>query len=369
MSGQPPAPGRWARYVNRHVRLDLAWQRLVSSLPAGLQITVAAVAAYAIAHYGLGHPVPLLAVTVTVSSLGFVRDARPIRVLETAVGMSVGIALAELLLLGFGQGLWQLGVALFLSLMVARFLSGSAAFAIAAGVQAVLVMLIAAPPGGPFIRTVDGLIGGAVALLATALIPRDPRRVARRDARRLFHEFGGVLTSLVSVLHLADQGEADRALARARATQPVVDDWRGSLESAIAIARISPFLRRYLGQLESQRTLQSGMDLATRNLRVVTRRIDYLIVDGEPRPALADLLSRVLVGVAVLGQSIDDISQLPVAQQTFRQLARHLDPAEAMPGAPVTEQNMVLLLRPLVVDLLAASGVPVTEARELLPPL
>ena len=48
-----------------------------------LQIVVATTGAYAFAHYVLGHPAPLLAATVCVSSLGLVRDARPRRVLET----------------------------------------------------------------------------------------------------------------------------------------------------------------------------------------------------------------------------------------------------------------------------------------------
>ena len=40
------------------------------------------------------------------------------------------------------------------------------------------------PTGGPFTRSLDALVGGVVALLATALIPRDPRRMRRpRGAR------------------------------------------------------------------------------------------------------------------------------------------------------------------------------------------
>ena len=53
-----------------------------------LQIVVAATGAYVFALYVLGHPAPLLAATVTVSSLGLVRDARPRRVLETVLGRS-----------------------------------------------------------------------------------------------------------------------------------------------------------------------------------------------------------------------------------------------------------------------------------------
>ena len=54
-----------------------------------VQIVVAATGAYAFAAFVLGHPAPLLAATVTVSSLGLVRDARPRRVLETVIGRTV----------------------------------------------------------------------------------------------------------------------------------------------------------------------------------------------------------------------------------------------------------------------------------------
>ncbi|MGG7465633.1 FUSC family protein [Plantibacter sp. YIM 135347] len=355
--------------MRRRLALGLAWQRVLNSAPAVTQVTVTAVASYAFAHYVLGHPAPLLSVTVAISSLGFVRDARPVRVLETAVGMSVGIALAEVLLLAFGQGTWQLAVALFVTLLVARFLSPAASFAIAAAVQSALVMLLPAPDGGPFVRTVDGLIGGVFALLATALIPRDPRRAALRDGRRLLDEHVATNASLVAALRLGDLDEADRALIRARSTQPALDAWRGTLESGIAIAKLSPFLRRSLFDLERQRTLLAGMDLATRNLRVIARRIDYVVRDGRQRPEAADLLARISVAIGILSQSLGDIAQQPVARQTLVEIAKHLDPSSMLQSASISEQNLVLGLRPYVVDLLTATGMSTADAQATLPEL
>jgi len=360
---------RWTAAVRRRIALGDAWHRLVGSVPAVLQVSATAIGAYAFAHYVLGHAVPLLALTVTISSLGFVRDARPIRVLETAVGMSVGIALAEILLLGFGQGTWQLAVALVLTLLVARFLSPAASFAIAAAVQSVLVMLLPVPDGGPFVRTLDGLIGGVFALLATALIPRDPRRSARRDGQRLIDEHVRTLASLVAALRLGDLEEADRALARARATQPALDAWRGTLDSGLAIARISPFLRKAVFDLERQRTMLDGMDLATRNLRVIARRIDYVSRDATSRPELADLLARTSVALGILSQSIGDIAQQPVARQSLLEIAKHLEPVAVLPDASVSEQALVLVLRPYLVDLLTATGLPTQAAQAALPSL
>lgn len=370
-TGHEPDPrtDRWTAALRRRIALGDAWQRLVGSIPAVLQVSLTAIAAYAFAHYVLGHAVPLLAVTVTISSLGFVRDARPVRVLETAVGMSVGIALAEVLLLGFGQGTWQLGVALVLTLLVARFLSPAASFAIAAAVQSALVMLLPAPDGGPFVRTLDGLVGGVFALIATAVIPRDPRRSARRDAQRLIDEHIRTLASLVAALRLGDVEEADRALARARATQPALESWRSTLDSGLAIARISPFLRSAVFDLERQRTMLSGMDLATRNLRVIARRIDYVSRDGAARPELADLLARTSVALGILAQSVGDVAQQPIARQSLLEIAKHLDPLEMLPDASVSEQALILVVRPYLVDLLTATGVSTADAQAALPSL
>jgi hypothetical protein len=40
-----------------------------------------------------------------------------------------------------------------------------------------------------------------------------------------------------------------------------------------------------------------------------------------------------------------------------------------MPDAALTDSALVLMLRPLAVDLLVGTGVPIDEARRLLPPV
>ncbi len=341
--------------------------RALDSIIPSLQIVVAATLAYSVAHFVFGHAVPLIAVTVTISSLGFVRDARPVRVLESAVGIVIGIALSELLLLLIGHGIWQIGVVLFVTLMVARLLSSSNAFAVAAGVQSMLVTLLPAPAGGPFVRSIDGLIGGAMALLITALLPRDLRRMARSDAGRLFAAFTDALSSLTTALDRADGSAAERALERLRATQPIIDNWTSSLDSARAIARISPLQRRYAPDLEAQSGVLRGMDLATRNLRVISRRIDFLVRDGVERPAIASIVAHLVTSVQLLAQSLDD----PLLADTVRvglvAIAERLRPDTVAKGAPVTDSVVVLMLRPLLVDLLTAAGLSEDRARAILP--
>ena len=343
--------------------------RVRTSFPAVVQIVLAAGIAYSIGHFALGHPSPVLAVTVTISSLGFARDARPRRVLENAVGVVTGIALSEILLLAVGKGFWQFGVVLFAALVIARFFSASSAFAVAAATQSMFVMLLPDPAGGPFTRSLDGLVGGVVALVITALVPRDPLGLARADAVRLFAELQPAFDSLVRALRHDDVRQADTALDRLRATQPLLDDWAATLETARSVSRMSPFLRRRRPVVESEGRILRYLDLAVRNLRVVARRVDTTIGDGRRRPEVGDLVAGIGVAVGVLGESFAQVERLPMAREALLAVGRRLDPAVVLPGAPVTESVLVLMLRPLVIDLLMATGLSHDDARNELAPL
>ena len=348
-------------------RLRASSQRVLESAPAILQIVLGATAAFAFASLVLGHTNPLFALTVTITSLGFTRDARPRRIFETAIGMITGIALSEILLFLIGPGLWQMTLVLLICLTAARFISGSAAFALTVGIQAMLVYIMPAPDGGVFIRSFDGLIGGITALLLTALIPRDPRGLANKDAHKLFELFTDSLIALNIAVRSVDVKLIDDALARVRRSQPLVDNWRLSLESAVAIARISPFLRRHRKDLSGQVRLMRGMDLATRNLRVVVRRVDFLVDDGEPRPYLADLFEQLAEGTNLLAEGLEQPAKWLEAQAMFVEIIHQLDPKKFGIADQIREASVLLLLRPLLVDLLCASGMSEDAARAELP--
>ncbi|MFS0732234.1 FUSC family protein [Microbacterium sp. 1P10UB] len=368
MSGsREPATGTTVIPTGWRARIDPrpGLVRVYGSTNAILQIVIAATGAYLFATGVLGHTAPLLAATVTVSSLGLVRDARPRRVLETVLGMLVGILVAELLLLVAGSGWWQLAIALAATLAVARFLSDQASFAIAAAIQSLIVMII--PANTPFLRLADGLVGGVAALLVTALVPRNPSRAAARDGAALFARFDGAASTLAQALRRADRIRGARGLEKARALQPLVDQWRSSLESGLSIARISPFLRRQRSELEREERIRQSMDLATRNLRVVARRAVYLLDDGVSRPVAADVIGELAQGARLIADSLHDISQEPIAREVLRAVAGRLEPSDLLPGASLGDHNLIAALRPLAVDLLTATGMPAAEARASVP--
>lgn len=346
-----------------------AGRRALEAVPAAGQLAIAATASYCFARFAVGHQVPLLAITVCLSSLGFVRDARPRRVLETALGLSVGVALAEVVLLTVGRGVWQVLVTLFVTLLVARLLNAAPPVAVAATAQSAIVLLLQLPAGGTWARSVDAFIGGAVALLATGLVPRDPRRAALRDAERVFAGLRHGFDDTARALRSADSGAARRALTELRGLQPSITDWMATIDSAIAIARVSPFLRRRLSELTDQRRLLDGVELAVRSMRTIARRAEAMTADGRPRPELAELLQAVGSATALLGRSIRDPSAAGPAREDLLLIARRLDPRLVTPDASLTASMITVLVRPVVVDLAVAAGVPREEVRAQLPSL
>jgi uncharacterized membrane protein YgaE (UPF0421/DUF939 family) len=342
-------------------------RRVIESAPAIIQIVLAATASFAFTSLVLGHTNPIFSVTVAITALGFTRDARPRRILSTAIGMVTGIVLSELLLLLIGPGLWQMSIVLLIALTAARFITGSAAFALTVGIQAMLVYIMPAPEGGAFIRSLDGVIGGLTALIFTAIIPRDPRGLANKDAAKLFNIFLDSLEALKLAVRNVDVAIVDEALTRVRRSQPLVDNWRMSLDSAIAISRISPFLRKYQDELSGQVRLMRGMDLATRNLRVVVRRVDFLVRDGVSRPYLADLFEQISSATQLLAMGLESAERLREAQEQFVEIIHQLDPKRFGIADLIREASVLLLLRPLLVDLLCASGMSEDDARAELP--
>lgn len=358
---------RLARKVRVRAQLKAALRRAAQALPAAVQITAAAIASYWFAHDVLGHPVPFVAVAVTITSLGLTRDARPRKVLDAALGVTIGIALSELMVLVIGKGVWQVAIVLFVTLLVARAFSPNPAFAIAAAVQSAIVVIIPGPADAVFTRSTDAVVAGVVALLVTALIPRDPRRAAARDARALFSVFHEALAGAAEALSLGTPPAAELALERLRRTQSLVDNWHTSLDTALAIARISPWLRRHVPELRAQERVLTGADLASRHLRTITRRIVVIAASGTSRPNLAGLMGELANALDLLGRELDDRTLAGSSRTALVDLAQRLDPATLTPEGELRETLIVVLVRPLVVDLLVATGMDGRQARALLP--
>ena len=352
--------------MNRFV-IRFSFARVRDSFWTIGQIVLAALSSYLFARYVLGHQVPLLAVTVAISSLGFSRDTKPKQVLLTAIAMFSGVVLSETLLQTFGSGALQLAIAILLALVIARLFTSNPAFTITVAIQAVLVQLMQTPVTGVYSRAIDGLIGGAIALIFVSLMPRNPVKLAKQDSKALFLVFRNTLSTVAAVLRSPNADLADQALTEIRKTQPLVDNWKSSLESALSISRISPFYRWTTKEIGQQWQVAEGMDLATRNLRVLTRRVHFLVRDEKPRPQLADLVGKIIIATELLEQTSDDFSVTQKAKKYLRKIPVSLSPKVFDPPLTISESALLLEIRPLFVDLAVAAGIGADQARSLLP--
>ncbi|KPN18067.1 FUSC family protein [Arthrobacter sp. Edens01] len=360
----------WNRFLRNRFRIGV--KRSGASIYPALQMTICAVGAYAFAEYVLGHEGPLFAATAALISLGFSREPRTRRVLEVGIGCTLGITIGELLLQVLGNGLWQAAIVLFSSLMLARFLDRGVIFTTQLGLQSLLVVLLPAPEGGVFTRSMDAIVGGVFALIVTMLAPRDPRREPKSNIRELLSELSAVLRQVADALVRSDSTLAWHALVRARSTQPQLDLLARSIRDAREIARISPAYRRHLAELGDLRGSVGYLDLAIRSSRVFARRTTSVINHASLSDTAVDKVSEVINDTAdavdILARALGGGESQPTRERHLRQarselaaVGARLHPA-SLDVHDLYGDALVMLFRPLVVDLLEATGLSHEEA-------
>lgn len=373
-TGSPVAKAR--TFIRNRARVGV--RRSHSSFLPAVRITVCAVTAYVIAEQLLGHEAPLFAATSAVVSLGFASGPRFRKVMEVAIGCTLGIAVGDLLLHFLGAGIWQAAVVLLISVLLARFLDSGSIFSTQMAMQAVLVVLLPAPAGGPFTRSLDAVVGGALALIATMLIPGDPRTEPRSKLQRLLGELAAILRECSQALSRSDSTMAWHALVRARGSQKLIDEVRSTFVGAHEVARISPAYRRHRAEVVDLQHAAEMVDLATRNSRVFSRRltsaINHAAMSDEAIENLSQVLQDCAEAVEILSTGLSDSDsgarqrRLDNARDELAAIATRLHPRD-LDVRTLEGEALVLVFRPLMVDLLEATGLSHEEAAAFLPRL
>lgn len=353
---------RLGRFLRRRARAG--WSRVRSSVGQAALVAVCAVGAYWFAETVLGHQQPLFASTALLIALGFQREPKLRKVAEVAVGCTVGILIGDLLMVGLGRGLWQASVVLFVSVMVARFLDSGATFTMQMSLQSVLVVLLPIGTGGPFVRSQDAIVGGVLALLVTFLSPQDVRRPAVRQLGGLYDSIATVLRDLSRALREDDSRTAWMALVASRGTHTTLEALRKELRVTHEQTVFNPLHRSSRSFVEDAVNAADRSDLAVRSLRIVARRVvsalDEGVLDDDVRGV--EILHRSLVEPQAEGRH----RSLSVARDALGASASALDPHQ-LGGGSVHGEALVMLLRPMMVDLIEATGAEHDEARAYLP--
>lgn len=371
-----PASRRTRLRIFLRSRVRAGGARVRSSVGHAALVAVCSVGAYWFAETVLGHRQPLFAATALLIALGFNREPTLRKVAEVAVGCTLGILIGDLLMVALGRGLWQAAVVVFVSVMVARFLDSGSTFTMQMSLQSVLVVLLPVGPGGPFLRSADALVGGALALLVTFLSPQDARRATIHQLQGLFDTVSTVLRDLSRSLREEESRTAWMALVACRGTQTTLEAVRKELRMAQEQTTFNPLQRSSRPFVDDVSNAADRSDLAVRSLRIVARRVvsvlDSGAFDDEHRELLAAWFDEAADAVEVLHRSLVEPKtegrhrSLSGARDALGAAASRLDPA-VLGGGSVHGEALVMLLRPMMVDLIEATGASHQAAVRYLP--
>jgi uncharacterized membrane protein YgaE (UPF0421/DUF939 family) len=334
------------------------------------QCAVAAGLAWYLAHDLIGHPRPFFAPIVAVVCLGTSYGQRLRRVAEVTVGVAIGVFLADLLLLLIGTGAWQVSVLVALAMTITLLLNAGTLFVTQAAVQGIVVVTFAAAPGYAFTRWLDALIGGAVALVAAAVVPRAPLRRPREQAALVV---GRIAELLRAGAQSAEDGDVERGLqvlADARSTDRLIRELQDAADEGLSVLASSPFRRRHVGHVRRMVELVEPLDRALRNTRVLVRRIALTSYHHHPMPRPYLLLCEDLADV--VDEMADELAAGDMAGSSGsarRSLLRIGEgTAEVERVADLSADVVLAQIRSIVVDLLQITGMDVLEATDALPP-
>lgn len=333
-----------------------------------LRLSLATAISLWIAGDLLDHPqaffAPISAVIVIVAGPGL----RARALLELVVGVSTGILVGELVVLGTGRGPWQVGIIVALAAMTSIVIGLKGIAFNQAVVSAVLLAAVipAAGSNPAMTRFIDALIGGACGLLAVLLIPRDAVRDIDREVQSVLFQLTAVLRKVSVALRTEDAVLADAALLDARTVQPLIDQMATTALNVSEIARLAPARWRQREQVEVYGAAVAHLANASRNARVLARKTSALLRHGElVPPGLSPAIDLLVGAYARFAEKLVDGATFESTQNAAvraSQLAtRSLPGATSINSAAIASQ-----VRSLAADLLYATGLTRDEIDERL---
>ena len=341
----------------RFARLRTAWRSIV-------QASVASAVAWLIATEVLGHTKPFFAPVSAIITLGLTVGQRGRRAIELSLGVALGIAVADLLVLGIGTGPAQLALVVGLATSAAIFLGSGQLLASQAAVSAALVATLQPPTHGiTFTRFVDALVGGGVALVVNALLlPTHPLDMVRRAAGPLLEELAATVEDIAVAVERRDTRLATAALERARAIDDLEATLDQAVETGLETTRYAVARRGSRGAVESYGVAAARIDLAVRNVRVLARgTIRGLTLDENVPVEVACALRDLAAAVRALGAALDDPARAGDVREPAVRAAREASMILEQTGN-LSISVIVGQIRSTAVDLLTAVGMSFDEA-------
>jgi uncharacterized membrane protein YgaE (UPF0421/DUF939 family) len=324
-----------------------------------LRLSLGTAIAYGIATQVFGHQqaffAPIACIIVLIAGAGL----RGRTSFELVLGVSTGVLVGELLILGIGRGTWQMALIVTLTVTVATLvgLKGLALTQSATSSVLLAAVVPAAGAGNPAVtRFIDALVGGAAGLAMVLLIPRNAVRDIDREVQAFLSRLAGILSRTSQAMRTLDASLADLALQEARDMQGLVETMQSTAANVSEVTRMSPMRWRQRRHVETYVSTVRDLDNALRDTRVLTRRTSTLIRRGEPVPAGMDVAVDALA--RAIGIFADDLSEQDDFEEARAQLVEAARTAtQALSGSMTLNSAAITAqIRSLAADLLYASG-------------
>ena len=271
MTGE--APHGWVARLRAGLRASA--RRVSDGRWPIVETTVAAGAAWLIAHELLGQEVPFFAPAAALIVLGQARGQRLSRALEVTFGVAGGVLIADLIAHWLGEGnTITVIVIVFVTMTATVAVGGGTVLMVQATVSALYVAVIAPPSveGWVPVRFIDALIGGAVALVVTWVTSRgDPMQPLTDDLRRVLTDAAAVVTGTADALAAHDEARAREVLQRARQLDATVSTLRSTVPATREALWLDPHRQVRLTRVFSIEESLSQLDYLVRDVRVLAR--------------------------------------------------------------------------------------------------
>jgi uncharacterized membrane protein YgaE (UPF0421/DUF939 family) len=342
-------------------RLRARGRALRTSAILIVQTAVAAGVAWVIAQDLIGHGNAFFAPIAAVIVLGIAPGGHRRRAAEVAVGVAVGIGVADLLIRLIGTGAVQISVVVLLAAAAVVLLGGGPLVAAQAASSAVLVATLPTKGAVPY-RFIDALVGGLVGLAVLIAVPRNPLTALRGAVDPLLAELGAVLDDIADALEERAAAAAGRVLERARAMTGLADAFHSTLDGARETALLAPTRWRNQEDVERYARAARHVDYAVRNVRVLARSARTALEAGdEIPPGIADAIRLLAMGVHGLERELAKESGGIAAIEAILKAAGRA--TRALDRRPSLAVNVMIgQVRSIAADLLGALGIERQEA-------
>lgn len=330
------------------------------------QCAIAAGVAWFLANDVLGHPTPFFAPIAAVVSLGTSYGQRLSRVAEVTVGVAIGVLVGDTLTYWLGSGGWQIALIVSLAMTMALLLGQGVLFVNQAAIQAIVVSTLVPTPEAAFVRWTDALIGGGVALVAAAVVPRAPLRRPREQAAVVIRKVSELLRAASKSILDGDVDRALHVLQDARGTDWLVIELRAAADEGLSVVRSSPFRRRHRGRVRAMAELVEPLDFALRNTRVLVRRVAVACYRREPIPAsYANLLDDLADCTDAIADELGEGRAATAVRSRLVAIGRATATVER--STDLSAEVVLAQTRSLIADLLAVSGMDPLAATDQIP--